>query len=381
MAVNLVAGSNDVGTAKTVKTDRSRRTWSVREEEILLATMKELAANGWRGDNGYRAGYLTRIREAIKLEFPDTDILTHPHIYSKITTWKKNYGSLMMMLNHSGIGFNSDGKYKIECDDEQWAQFVKKDSNAKYMRNKSWSLIEDWKEIFGKDRADGANKVHVSEAVGRIYGTKEYPADDAGISQHMTLQDLFPDESFPDGVLPEMVDESQSYTEGGGAGAGAGDVFGAGGVSGSEAGTGTVGGSGSGAGCGDGDGAGAGAGAETGARARARSGPNVANKVVKKRKLDDKMDGVLHLMSQIHTDTNDRLKEISARIGYEFDLSTKRSEVFDQLKGIPGLTLKQQFYVSKKLVKEPELMDLFRGLAEVARAAFVFDLLEEDEMI
>ncbi|KAG6411838.1 hypothetical protein SASPL_129922 [Salvia splendens] len=287
MAPNLVAGSNDVGTAKNVKTDRSRRTWSVREEEILLATMKELAANGWRGDNGYRAGYLTRIREAIKLEFPNTDILTHPHIYSKITTWKKNYGSLMMMLNHSGIGFNSDGKYKIECDDEQWAQFVKVcDSNAKYMRNKSWSLIEDWKEIFGKDRANGPNKVHVSDAVGRIYGTKEYPTDDAGISQHMTLQDLFPDESFPDGVLPEM-------------------------------------------------------------------------KVVKKRKLDDKMDGVLHLMSQIHTDTNERLKEISARIGYEFDLSTKRSEVFDQLKGIPGLTLKQQFYVSKKLVKELELMDLF----------------------
>ncbi|XP_041989966.1 uncharacterized protein LOC121741312 [Salvia splendens] len=177
--------------------------------------MKELAANGWRGDNVYRAGYLTRIREAIMLKFPKTDILPHPHIYSKITAWKKNYGSLMMMLNHSGIGFNSDCKYKIECDDEQWAQFVKKDSNAKYMRNKSWSLIDDWKEIFGKDRADGAKKVDVGDAVGRIYGTKEYPADDAGTSHHMTLQDLFQDESFSDGVLPEMVDESQSYTEGG----------------------------------------------------------------------------------------------------------------------------------------------------------------------
>lgn len=46
-------------------------------------------------------------------------------IYSKITSWKRNYDSLMMMLNHSGIGFNSDDDYKIECDDEQWAQFVK----------------------------------------------------------------------------------------------------------------------------------------------------------------------------------------------------------------------------------------------------------------
>lgn len=55
--------------AKDVKTDRSRRVWSVCEEKILMATMKELAANGWRRDNGYRAGYLTRIKEAIKLEF------------------------------------------------------------------------------------------------------------------------------------------------------------------------------------------------------------------------------------------------------------------------------------------------------------------------
>ena len=86
-------------------------------------------------------------------------------------------------------------------------------------------------------------------------------------------------------------------------------------------------------------------------------------------------------MSQIHTDTNERLKVISTRIGYEFDLSTKRSEVFDQLKDIASLTHKQQFYTSKKLVMEPELMDLSQGLPEVARAAFVFDLLEGDEML
>ncbi|KAG6397454.1 hypothetical protein SASPL_143621 [Salvia splendens] len=199
MAPNLVAGSNDVGTAKNVKTDRSRRTWSVREEEILLATMKELVANGWRGDHGYRAGYLTRIREAIMFEFPKTDILPHPHIYSKITTWKKNYGSLMMMLNHSGIGFNSDGKYKIECDDEQWAQFVN-------MIGRRYSART---VLMVPRRLTSVMQLEESTVL------KSTPADDAGTSHHMTLQDLFPDESFPDGVLPEMVDESQSYTKGG----------------------------------------------------------------------------------------------------------------------------------------------------------------------
>lgn len=74
----------------------------------------------------------------------------------------------------------------------------------------------------------------------------------------------------------------------------------------------------------------------------------------------DRMDGVITLMGQIHNDTNERQQEISSRIGYEFDLSTKREELFEQLKGIQGLTLKLQFYVSRKLVKEPELLDLMR---------------------
>ena len=121
----FIVDINDSGRTKNGKADRSRRVWSVREEEILMATLKELAAKGWKSDNGFRSGYLVRAREAIQKEFPKTDILPHPHIYSKISVWKKHYGSLKMMLNHSGIGFNSDGNYKIECDDESWAQFVK----------------------------------------------------------------------------------------------------------------------------------------------------------------------------------------------------------------------------------------------------------------
>ena len=116
----------------------------------------------------------------------------------------------------------------------------------------------------------------------------------------------------------------------------------------------------------------------TGSGTGSGAATKLPKKDAKKRKIEDKMDGVISLMGQIHTDTNERLKEISSRIGYEFDLSTKRTEVFEQLKGIPGLSLKLQFYVSKKLVKEPELLDLFRGLPETARAAFVFDLLETD---
>ncbi|KAG6388664.1 hypothetical protein SASPL_150096 [Salvia splendens] len=311
--------------------DRSRRVWTQREEEILMATMKELAAAGWKSNNGFRAGYLTRVEEALRREFPKTDLCVHPHIKSKISSWKRNYYSLTLILDRSGVGFNADGNYKIDIDDEQWSQVVQKDNNAKYMRNKSWPLLNDWKEIFGKDRAEGIRAIDTADAVPRIYGSKVPFNEDSDKSSPITLEELYPDHIFPAGVIPDMVDESTSVP---------------------------------------------------GAPAQ-----HVPQKINKKRKVVhsmaniDKIDSVLTLMTRIHEDTHDRLKEISSRIGYEFDLSSKRSEVFNQVKGKVGLTIKQQFYAVKKLVKEPELMDLFRGLDEFARPAFVLDLLETDRML
>ena len=67
-------GSNDLAPNRNAKSERSRCIWSVREEEILMATLKDLTANGWKADNGFRNGYLVRAKEAIKNEFPNTDI-------------------------------------------------------------------------------------------------------------------------------------------------------------------------------------------------------------------------------------------------------------------------------------------------------------------
>ncbi|XP_042058843.1 uncharacterized protein LOC121803212 [Salvia splendens] len=263
----------------------ARRCWTEREEAILMSAMKELAATGWKSDNGFRSGYLTHALEAMKREFPKTDIVVHPHIKSKITTWKKNYYSLMQILDRSGVCFNTDGEYKIDIDDEQWARVVQKDSNAKYMRNKSWPMLSDWKEIFGKDRTEGLKGMDTMEAVQKIYGSKIDVGESSAKSSPITLDELFPDEVFPSSMMPEMVDDSTS--------------------------------------------------ALAPAPAPVRVPTRVQNKVPKKRKAEDKMDSVLALMNRIHEDTNDRLKDISNRIGYEFDLSTKRTEVFNQLKG-PG---------------------------------------------
>ncbi|KAL1545289.1 hypothetical protein AAHA92_22032 [Salvia divinorum] len=144
-------GSN-IGRSSGPKSDRTRRSWSDKEEETLIISMKELVANGWKSDNGFRVGYLKRIEEALLRQNPKTDLKVHPHIWSKITTWKKNYVLLCSILNRSGVGFNENGDYKIVCDEDQWAQIIKSDVNAKYMRGKSWPHFEAWKIIYGKDQ-------------------------------------------------------------------------------------------------------------------------------------------------------------------------------------------------------------------------------------
>lgn len=98
--------------------------WSHREEEILVATLVELVAMGWKSDNGFRSGYLQRCEDSIRSKFPTSDIKGTLHIVSKTTSLKTSYASLQNILDMTGVGFNSNGDYKIEIDDGQWEQVV-----------------------------------------------------------------------------------------------------------------------------------------------------------------------------------------------------------------------------------------------------------------
>ncbi|XP_047940218.1 uncharacterized protein LOC125187637 isoform X2 [Salvia hispanica] len=115
-----VDGLSETRRNKFRKGERSRRMWTAREEEILAASLLELTATGWKADNGFRAGYLSKIEDSLRAEFPNTDLKGNPHINSKMQAWKKSYGSLRLILGRSGVGFNNHGDYKIDCSDDQW---------------------------------------------------------------------------------------------------------------------------------------------------------------------------------------------------------------------------------------------------------------------
>ncbi|KAG6421189.1 hypothetical protein SASPL_117739 [Salvia splendens] len=323
-------GSQSVGASGgpsgVVKPERTRRSWSKREEEVMIMALHDIVAGGWKADNGFRPGHSKMIYNVLKREIPNTELRVSPHINSKIATWKRDYHSLSNILNRSGIGFNSDCGHRIECNDDQWAQIVKSDSHAKHMRHKAWPFYEDWKMIFGKDRASGGRAEEVSEADDVLHGSDASIADES----QPTMSPYHLDDFFTE----EQINEGLNY---------------------------------------DGHGFDAFVDSDT----KSIPSPPAPKKALRKRKVEEVMESMLDAMTKMNENTSDRLNTLSMRIGYDFDLSTKRVEVAKMLDGIPEITKKQKFMACDILVKEPERLDLFSGFSIVDKADYIIHILEE----
>ncbi|XP_075512088.1 uncharacterized protein LOC142547609 [Primulina tabacum] len=201
-----------VGKAK--KADQTRRSWSEREEEFLIQAPKEASIEGWKSGNGFRPGYLAFLENRMKVAFPDTNLRGNPHINSKVHVWKKLYGSLVTLLNKSGVGWN-DTEKTIETSNDIWDALIKADNNARTMRHKMWTYYHDWCEIFGNDRATGDKAEHFTAAVQEVLiMTPEVPNNTC-----MSLDELFSidegaDESMSISVIPSSRPTSSVNSKG-----------------------------------------------------------------------------------------------------------------------------------------------------------------------
>ncbi|KAK6160716.1 hypothetical protein DH2020_004097 [Rehmannia glutinosa] len=151
------------------RNDKGRRSWSRREEEALIVSLKEVIASGWKSENGFKIGYLQALEQEMQKIIPGTDLKGIPHINSKIHVWKKDYGSLVTMLSRSGIGWNVSTN-TIEAPDDAWAE------------NKSWPFYNDWVMIFGKDRATGEHAEDFTEALNHVLNGMSIPQEDTPIN-------------------------------------------------------------------------------------------------------------------------------------------------------------------------------------------------------
>ncbi|KAL0319784.1 UNVERIFIED_CONTAM: hypothetical protein Sradi_5239900 [Sesamum radiatum] len=80
------------------RTFGGQRTWTAREEELLVNGLKSIITSGWKSNNHFCNGYLLQLEGYMLNAFPNSDISTEPHINSKVYVWKKYYSTLVNML-------------------------------------------------------------------------------------------------------------------------------------------------------------------------------------------------------------------------------------------------------------------------------------------
>ncbi|KAL8515213.1 hypothetical protein ACS0TY_014068 [Phlomoides rotata] len=86
------------------KASRGRRSWSRVEEDSLIGCLIDIVNDGWKTDNGFKAGFQRELEKGMRKIFPGTDLVANLHINSKIHVWKKEYSALSDLLSKSGIG-------------------------------------------------------------------------------------------------------------------------------------------------------------------------------------------------------------------------------------------------------------------------------------
>ncbi|KAL8507905.1 hypothetical protein ACS0TY_018452 [Phlomoides rotata] len=150
-------GSGNAANGGKGKSTRGRRSWSNVEEDALIHCLLEIVNDGWKAENGFKAGFQRELERSMRKMLPGTDILATPHINSKIHVWKKEYGVISDLLSKSGMGWNSTTSMIEVGDEAVWDASRRADPHLKSVRYKSWPYYSQWLEIFGKDRATGEN--------------------------------------------------------------------------------------------------------------------------------------------------------------------------------------------------------------------------------
>ncbi|KAL8513626.1 hypothetical protein ACS0TY_012927 [Phlomoides rotata] len=75
------------------KTTRARRSWTKPEEDALIHCLLDMA-EGWKADNGFKAGFQRELEKGMKKLLPGTNISATPHINSKIHNSDKTFNTL-----------------------------------------------------------------------------------------------------------------------------------------------------------------------------------------------------------------------------------------------------------------------------------------------
>lgn len=105
---------------------KNKRFWKKEEEEALIDCLLELSGDQqWKGEGGFKNGYLNQLELMLNTKFPGSRLKVVPHIESKSKWFKDKYAVVFEMLNKTS-GFQWDDQTKtIKCERQAYDDFCK----------------------------------------------------------------------------------------------------------------------------------------------------------------------------------------------------------------------------------------------------------------
>ncbi|XP_057495691.1 uncharacterized protein LOC130780692 [Actinidia eriantha] len=322
--------------AKEGKEKQTRRLWTAKEEEALLSCMMDCVCDKFRAENGFKAGFFVAVEKELPKLLPGTTLKANPNIESKVKNWKEKYGIIADAIRISGFNFNYSTQ-SIEVDDESvWEEYEKVHKGAKGMNGKRFPMFEQWQILFGKDRATG-----------------EFAEDPNDIpdDEHIHTTNENPDSPY----IPRFENGEFVWSSG----SSFVDLE---------------------------------CGSETPNTNPTRSGPttpsngnpttptsafpNAGQKPPKKKAKVTTKEASLHeAMETYMKASNVVLEKIADGVGYDKELSARRTGVFNELMKL-DLDMDDRFVLNEKICLAEKRVDTFYGLPDEVKQAWVMRVLE-----
>ncbi|KAK9166608.1 hypothetical protein Scep_001799 [Stephania cephalantha] len=132
---------------------------------LLNAMAKMVNTRVYKGDNGFKPGYLTHLEEALKISCPTSMTKERSYTESRIKTLKRDWfivNDMIHEVKHSSSGFGFNSTYNmVVAEDDVWDDYIAKYPNAKQWHSKSFIHYEKCCLVFGNDRAIGKDAFDV----------------------------------------------------------------------------------------------------------------------------------------------------------------------------------------------------------------------------
>ncbi|GAA0185318.1 hypothetical protein LIER_32606 [Lithospermum erythrorhizon] len=140
---------------------KNKRKWTnIKDEKLVAALVDMVNIGAYKTENGFKAGFLTYLKETLKVTLPNSGLKGKPHIDSRIKTLKGQFNIVYDMLNSPNVsGFGWDPTTNcLVTEKPVWDAYLQNRPRHATWKNKSFPFYDDFLVIFGKDRS---TRLHV----------------------------------------------------------------------------------------------------------------------------------------------------------------------------------------------------------------------------